>query len=136
AQVNHRATDPLPSLAGTFVLIVEDDEATRQYFCYALERAGAECRAVSSVDEALNVIESRAPGVIVCDIAMPERTGYDLARVVRESGSRVKMLAVTASGVIADRDRALSSGFDQYLRKPIEPHRLVTEVHALINDQH
>src|SRR5262249_43941105 len=100
AQMGRRASDPLPSLDGVKALVVEDDDETRQYLCYALERAGAECRAVRSVDEALREIESSAPDVIVSDIAMREKTGYDLARAVRETGSRTPMLAVTASGVI------------------------------------
>jgi PAS domain S-box-containing protein len=132
AQMGRRATDPLPSLAGVSALVVEDDQATRQYLCYALERAGAECRSVRSVDEALREIESRPPAVIVCDIAMPERTGYDLAAALRASGSTISLLAVTASGVMADRDRALSSGFDEYLRKPVEPQTLVRTVHRLL----
>jgi PAS domain S-box-containing protein len=129
---NRRATDPLPSLVGMAVLVVEDDEPTRQYLCFALERAGAECRRASSVDEAIENFESAIVDVIVSDIAMPGKTGYDLARAVRESGSRVPMLAVTASGVTADRDRALSSGFDEYLRKPVEPQTLVRAVHRLL----
>jgi PAS domain S-box-containing protein len=131
SQADHR-TEPLPSLAGAFVLVVEDDEATRQYICFALERAGAECRDARSVEEALKSIASRPPAVIVSDIAMPDRTGYELARNVRESGWKIPMLAVTASGVVADRDRALSSGFDDYLRKPVEPETLVRTVHGLL----
>jgi PAS domain S-box-containing protein len=132
SDANHGAAEPLPSLAGISVLVVEDDEATRQYLCYALERAGAECLEARSVKEALQAIAARPPAVIVSDIAMPDQTGYDLARGVRESGSNVPMLAVTASGVVADRDRALSSGFDAYLRKPVDPRTLVRTVHGLL----
>lgn len=131
-QMGRRATDPLPSLDGISVLIIEDDEATRQYLCHVLERAGAKCRAVRSVDAGMQEFASQAPDVIVSDIAMPEKTGYDVARLVRQSGSRVPLLAVTASGVVADRDRALSSGFDEYLRKPVEPQILVRTVHRLL----
>jgi two-component system cell cycle response regulator len=51
---------------------------------------------------------------------------------VRDSGSQTPILAVTASGLSADRDRALSSGFDDYLRKPVEPQTLVRAVHTLL----
>jgi len=121
-----------PSLAGVSVLVVEDDEATRQYFCYALERAGARCRGTESVDDAIRALESGLPDVIISDIAMPEKTGYDLAQAVRQSGVRVALLAVTASGVGADRDRALSGGFDDYLRKPVDPQTLVRTVYSLL----
>jgi signal transduction histidine kinase len=131
-EIGRRATDPLPSLQGVSVLVVEDDADTRQYLCFALQRAGALCRAARSVDEALRALQSDSPDVIISDIAMPEKSGYDLARAVRESGSRVPLLAITASGVIADRDRALSSGFDEYLRKPVEPNTLLGKVHSLL----
>jgi CheY-like chemotaxis protein len=131
-QTGRRATDSVPSLDGVSVLVVEDDADTRQYLCVALERAGAACRAVRSVDEALAAFRSDPPQVIISDIAMPEKTGYDLARALRDSGSGVPLLAITASGVIADRDRALSSGFDEYLRKPVDPNTLVTKLHSLL----
>ncbi|HSQ02850.1 MAG TPA: ATP-binding protein, partial [Burkholderiales bacterium] len=127
-----RAADAVPALDGTSALVVEDDPSTLQYLCYALERAGARCDRASSVDEALQQLKTRTPDVIISDIAMPHKTGYDLARAMREAGLHVPALAVSASGVGADRERALSSGFDEYLRKPIEPDALVRAVHSLI----
>src|SRR5262249_28254946 len=107
-----------------------DDETTLRFFCVAMQRAGAECRAASSVDEALREFDARAPDVIVSDIAMPEKTGYDLAHAIRKRGSRVPIVAVTASGVGADRERALWNGSDAYLRKPVEPQVLIETVRA------
>ncbi|HEY2321902.1 MAG TPA: ATP-binding protein [Thermoanaerobaculia bacterium] len=132
AQILRRATDPLPSLEGVTALVAEDDEPTRKYLCYTLERAGARCLAARSVDEAIAQFQSAKVDVIVSDIAMPGKTGFELARHVRESQSRTPMLAVTASGLAADRDRALSSGFDDYLRKPVDPQTLVRTVHQLL----
>ncbi|HEV8434591.1 MAG TPA: ATP-binding protein, partial [Thermoanaerobaculia bacterium] len=132
APFGRRATDPIPSLAGVSALVVEDDEPTRQFLCFTLERAGARCLKARSVDEAIAQFQSASVDVIVSDIAMPAKTGYELARVVRESKSRIPMLAVTASGISADRDRAITSGFDEYLRKPLEPETLVRTVHRLL----
>jgi PAS domain S-box-containing protein len=131
-QFGRRANDPLPSLQGFTVMVVEDDEATRQFLCYAIQRAGAECVAAASVDEATSTFESRALDMIISDIAMPGKTGYDLVRSIRESGSAIPVLAVTASGIDADRARALSSGFDDYMRKPVEPSALVRIAHTLL----
>ena len=127
-----RATDESESLRGVSVLAVEDDSDTLQYFTRALGRAGAEVRVASSVDEALRAFAERAPDVVVSDIAMPEKTGYDLVQAIRAAtrGADVPIIAVTASGIGGDRERALSGGFDDYLRKPVEPHELVAAVHA------
>lgn len=115
-------------LRGVSVLVVEDDDMALRLFCVALERAGAQCRAASSVDEALRLFDARVPDIIVSDIAMPEKTGYDLAHEIRERDTHVPIVAVTASGAGADRERALSNGFNAYLRKPVEPQVLVDTV--------
>ena len=120
------------SLDGVSALVVEDDPATLQFLCHALERAGATCRATSSVDEALREFQAQLPDVIVSDIAMPGKTGHDLARAIQGSGIPVPMVAVTASGPPADRERALSNGFDEYLRKPVTPETLVDTVCSLL----
>jgi PAS domain S-box-containing protein len=127
-----RAGDKPLSLQGISVLIVEDDPDTLQFLCRALERAGADARSASSVDEALALFNAAVPDVVVSDIAMPEKTGYDLVRAIRASHPDTPVIAVTASGGAGDRDRALSSGFDQYLRKPVEPHTLIRSVYAAV----
>lgn len=130
----NRATDDLESLSGLSVLVVEDDADTAKFFCRALERAGADVRVAMSVDAALAQHARRAIDVIVSDIAMPQKTGYDLIRAIRESkaGAQVPTIAVTASGAAGDRERALSAGFDDYLRKPVTPHSLVRAVRAVL----
>ena len=125
-----RVTDSIESLEGLTVLAVEDDPETLQYFARALESAGATVRIASSVDEALRGFEEHVPDVVVSDIAMPLKTGYDLVRAIRAAGkgAGVPIVAVTASGTAGDRDRALHAGFDDYLRKPVEPQALVRAV--------
>jgi PAS domain S-box-containing protein len=125
-----RATDALESLHGVSVLAVEDDIDTLRFLARTLELAGAEVRVASSADEALARFDGDVPDIIVCDIAMPKKTGYDLVRAIRasKSGSDIPIIAVTASGTAGDRERALSAGFDDYLRKPVEPHTLVRAV--------
>jgi PAS domain S-box-containing protein len=130
--LRRRATDETESLRAVSVLVVEDDGDTLRYFTRALERAGAEVRVASSVDEALRVFADRVPDVVVSDVAMPGKTGYELLRAIRadERGANVPVIAVTASGIGGDRERALSAGFAAYLRKPVEPHDLVAAVRS------
>ena len=127
-----RAGDDFESLEGTTVLVVEDDPDTLQFLCRALGHASANVHGASSVDEALKRFRDSKPDVVVSDIAMPHKTGYDLVRELRASGENdVPIIAVTASGTAGDRDRALSSGFDEYLRKPVEPHALIRLIASL-----
>ncbi|HKS21273.1 MAG TPA: ATP-binding protein [Thermoanaerobaculia bacterium] len=130
AERTTRAADAFESLDGVSVLVVEDDRDTLQYLARTFKIANAEVRTATSVDEALAAFHDRAPDVIVSDIAMPGKTGYDLVQAIRDSKSDadIPIIAVTASGGAGDRERALSAGFDEYLRKPVEPRTLVRTV--------
>jgi PAS domain S-box-containing protein len=123
------------SLDGILVLVVDDEADAREPLQKALERAGAETIAVASVGEALAVIEHRPPDVIVSDIAMPGRDGYDLVRSVgvllATRGKRVPAIALTAYAATEDRDRAMSAGFQKHMTKPVEQAELIAAVAAL-----
>jgi CheY-like chemotaxis protein len=73
--------------------------------------------------------------VLVSDIAMPDRDGYDMIRAVRalprESGGRVPALALSAFAAHQDRTRALQAGFNMYASKPVDPAELVVSVASL-----
>lgn len=129
------AAAPLPSLEGTRVLILDDIAAARQLVGTILRKAGAEVVEAETVPQALDLIVSFEPDVVVSDIAMPEQDGYDLVREVRKreshDGPRRKMVALTAQGREQDRREILEAGFDEYLRKPIEPSELVDAIAAL-----
>lgn len=123
------------SLGGIFVLLVDDEVDAREPLRRVLESAGAETIAVASVDEALDVIAQRRPDVIVSDIAMPGRDGYDLMRSVRAMPAardrRVPAIALTAYAATEDRDRAMSVGFQKHMAKPVEQAELIAAVASL-----
>jgi PAS domain S-box-containing protein len=124
-QGGRRTNDDLEDLSGVSVLLVEDDAATMHFLERMFQRTGADLRTATSVDDALAEFHERGPDIVVSDIAMPNRSGYDLVQAIRASGSKVPCIAVTASGIAGDKQRALEAGFDHYLRKPVEPHALV-----------
>ncbi len=84
---------PPPSLLGTKVLVVDDDADARELLRSILVRSGASVRTAGSAAEALQQFEARQPDVLVSDIGMPGRDGYDLIRHIRlrstESGGHV-----------------------------------------------
>jgi PAS domain S-box-containing protein len=126
------ATLPLPSLEGTKVLAIDDQAYTRDIVAAILRRCGAEVTTASSVREALDSVTQSPPEVIVCDIAMPQEDGYAFVRELRENAdtkiASLPVIALTAFGRAEDQESALSSGFDDYLKKPVEPVDLANAV--------
>jgi signal transduction histidine kinase len=122
-------------LRGLCVLVVEDEEDTRELLITALEQCGAEVLAAASTAEALARLDERPPDVLVSDLAMPDEDGYALIRKVRarpaERGGRVPAAALTAYARAEDRVRSLAAGFQMHVPKPIDPAGLVSMVAAL-----
>jgi len=126
----------MASLAGALVLMVDDEMDAREALCRALEVAGAEVLAVGSTDEAMAAMQQRRPDVLVSDIGMPGRDGYELVRCMRalprDRDGRVPAIALTAYASSEDRDRALRAGFDLHLAKPVESAELIAAVARLV----
>jgi two-component system CheB/CheR fusion protein len=135
--VGRQAEEKSSSLDGVLVLIVEDQLDAREAVRHVLEEAGAETIVVGSTDEALTAFRQHQPDVILSDIGLPGRDGYDLVRSIRalprERGGRVPAVALTAYSTSDDRDRALSAGFQTHLAKPVEPVRLIASLVALVS---
>jgi CheY-like chemotaxis protein len=123
---------PQQTLSGLRVLVVDDDADTLQLMKTALTSRQAKVTAVSSAGEAIQAILASRPDVLVSDIAMPEEDGYGLIRRIRalehESEGAIPAVAITAYAKEEDRTRALSSGYQIYLAKPIELTELVSVV--------
>ena len=123
---------PPQLLSGVNVLLVDDDSDTLTLMATALKRRQANVTAVSSAGEAIQAIRQQRPDVLVSDIAMPGEDGYGLIEKVRslDNGdtNEIPAVAITAYAKDEDRERALSSGFQIYLAKPIELTELVSVV--------
>jgi signal transduction histidine kinase/ActR/RegA family two-component response regulator len=115
------------------ILVVEDEKDTRDLLVMALEGCGASVTSTVSVAEALEAFQRTTPDVIVSDIGLPGEDGYSFIRKVRASngGGRVPAAAVTAYAGAEDRRRALESGFQTHLAKPVDPSELVATVARL-----
>uniref|UniRef100_B8HWK7 Circadian input-output histidine kinase CikA n=1 Tax=Cyanothece sp. (strain PCC 7425 / ATCC 29141) TaxID=395961 RepID=B8HWK7_CYAP4 len=122
-------------LAGLKVLSVDDREDARELFATVLSLYGAEARVAASGMEALDLLTTFKPDVLICDIGMPGMDGYTLLQRIRalpiEQGGTVPAIAVTAHAREEDQQRALESGFQGHIAKPIEPKRLAIAVAEL-----
>ena len=120
------------ALKGISILVVEDDDDTRDLLKVLLETQGALVNATASAMEALQAYDQSRPDVIVADIGMPDYNGYTLIGRVRsrdrEKGKIVPAIALTAFTTAIDRDTVLSAGFQIHMPKPFEPNRLISVI--------
>ena len=123
------------SLQGITVLIVDDDDDSRQVVEAHLEEHGARVLTASSAAGALDVLQREHVDVLLSDIAMPGEDGYTLIRKVRAlNAPRVASMpavAVTAFARAEDRQRALQAGFQLHLPKPLDTQALIVAVAKL-----
>src|SRR5215475_8109606 len=122
-------------LDGLRVMVVDDEAETRDLLTAMLTRRGAEVKACASAAEALEEIERWRPSVLVSDIGMPDEDGYTLIGKLRalgpERGGDIPAVALTAYARSEDRMRALASGFQVHVPKPIEAGELVVVIASL-----
>jgi len=130
----------VPSLRGLRVMLVENEQHTREAMTYVLEHAGAEVTATSSARAALTALAATTAGtrphVLISDIGMPGEDGHALIRAVRAAETRtgdrpIPAVALTAYARPEDRSASLAAGFDLHISKPVEPDALVAAVLAL-----
>ncbi len=122
------------SLSDVRLLLVEDDDDSREVLSEVLRGYGATVLATASCREAIDKMGSFRPTVLLSDIGMPREDGISLIKRVREehSGEKVAALALTGFDGTNDRKRALEAGFDAFVVKPVLPDRLVESIRDLL----
>ena len=112
-------------LEGHTVLVVDDNEDTRNVLGTMLEAHGAKVSTAASVEEARIALAQQLPDVLITDLAMPVEDGFGLLEYCRHHNDprlqQLPILALTAYGGQQAQDRVLAAGFDAYLAKPVEP---------------
>jgi PAS domain S-box-containing protein len=123
-------------LDGIRILVVDDELDTRELLRVGLKECGASVAIASSVNEALEQLNGAVFDVLISDIGMPMHDGYDLIRRLRTSSDehsrRMPAIALTAYARAEDRMRALRSGYQMHVPKPVELNELVTVILSLV----
>ena len=114
-----------PALEALRILIVDDEPDARHMLVTLLEACKSDVRAAASGYEALDLLASWRPDVIVSDVGMPEMDGFSFVEALRQrppaDGGRIPAVALTAHARVEHRARALHAGFNSHVPKPVDP---------------
>jgi len=118
-----------PSGQEVRILLAEDNAVNQRLALRFLEKAGYRADAVASGREAVKALEVYPYDLVLLDIQMPEMDGYEVARVIRDPGSKVfnravPIVAMTANAMKGDRKRCIEAGMDDYVSKPVRADKL------------
>ena len=115
------------------ILVVDDNAVSRELLRELLEPSGHVVLEAINGTDALDLIRRRAPDLVFLDLQMPVQDGFDVIRELRNDNrfQKLPVVAVTASAMIGDRERAIAAGFDSYIAKPIDLSEVELQVEAL-----
>lgn len=117
------------NLKGRKILIVEDDFSSRLYLNTILEKSGLIIFNAADGREAYElVLRNPEIEIVLMDIQLPVLDGYTCTKMLREAGITTPIIAQTAYGLTGDKERLLTSGFDDYLIKPISQNQLYKKI--------
>lgn len=121
-------------LRGQRILVVDDEADTRSFVTRVLEDAGALVSSAADAAEACEKIAKQPFQLLISDIGMPFKDGYDMIREVRlrHSSARLPAIALTAFARTEDRDRCLQAGFQLHVQKPVPPQELIDAAFSLL----
>ena len=126
--------DPI-TLSGVSILVIDDEADARELVRHLLGECQASVVTAGSAAEGLRLVRTLRPDVIISDIGMPERDGYqfmrDLRQLSADDGGRTPAIALTAFARSEDRTMAMRAGYQVHVAKPIEPHELMVTVASL-----
>jgi PAS domain S-box-containing protein len=124
-----------PRLDGIKVLVVDDEPDARELVRRLISDQSASVETASTADEALAILRQFHPDVLVSDIGMPDKDGYQLIREIRKlapnEGGATPAAALTAFARSEDRRRALMAGYQTQVTKPVDPAELITIIASL-----
>jgi DNA-binding NtrC family response regulator len=106
------------------VLIVEDDASTRAGLAELVRTWGFATEAAANGEEALSLVTSFRPAIVITDMVMPKMNGLQLLKALKDEADHLKVIMLTAQGSVETAVEALKDGAEDYLTKPVDPQKL------------
>jgi two-component system response regulator RegX3 len=113
------------------ILMVEDESSITEPLAEALDREGFATRVAGTVADAISAAEDEMPDLVLLDVMLPDGSGYDVARRLRER-SKVPIIMLTARGEETDRIVGLELGGDDYIVKPFSAREVAARIRAVL----
>lgn len=114
------------------ILVVEDDRSTRLLMETVLRRGGYNPILAVNGIEALEIMDHKHIDLVLLDIMMPEMDGYEFTKTLRDGGSELPILMVTAKEAPADKKQGFLAGTDDYMVKPVDEEEMLLRIAALL----
>lgn len=116
-----------------FNILVADDVANiRRLYEYTLEKNGFKVFTAENGESALDIIEKQHIDLMILDVMMPKKDGYEVLKTLRESGSNLPVLIITAKDAAEDLRRGFILGTDDYMTKPVDEMEMILRIKALL----
>ena len=116
------------------ILVADDEPNIVVALKYLLQHGGYEVTIARDGDEALRQIEASVPDLVLLDVMMPVRSGYEVCKRIRERGdwAHIKVIMLSAKGRDAEVNKGLALGADLYVTKPFSTRDLVNQINGLL----
>lgn len=117
------------------VLVVEDEPNILDSLSFLMKQAGFDVRLARDGDAALRMVEKAAPDLVLLDIMLPRRDGFDVCRAIRANPhwKDVRIVFLTAKGREPDRRKGMQLGADEYITKPFSNREIVERVQKILD---
>ena len=119
------------------ILIVDDEPNIVLPLEFLMRKQGHEVQVALDGDEALDAIGAFAPDLVLLDVMLPRRSGYEICQTLREEPAwrHIKIVLLTAKGRDVEVAKGMAVGADDYVTKPFSTHELVERVERLLGDR-
>ena len=118
-------------------LIIEDNEDNMVLITSLLENAGYECHWAKNGKEGVQMTIDKNPDFVILDIQLPDIIGNEVLKQIRSLDmkiSTVPIIAMTSYAMSGDREKLLAEGCDDYIEKPIDPMRVISQIKAIVGN--
>ena len=116
------------------ILVAEDEPNILDSLCFLMKQAGHKVRVARDGDAAIRTIQAEKPDLLVLDVMLPRRDGFEVCRTIRENADwrDIRIMMLTAKGRELDRRKGMELGADDYITKPFSNREIVQRVQDML----